>query len=163
MKKPSHDAAMHSSTKHHYMMFGVNMVLSLFVMYFVMFSMIDGWSDFRNNVNMLYMALTMVAPMGIIMLATMAGMYQSRPLNIALFTGLAVLFVAAFMGTRTQAMIGDDQFIASMIPHHSGAILMCREADLTDQELRNLCQQITQGQRQEIEQMEAIAARRKGS
>jgi hypothetical protein len=59
-------------------MFAVNMLLSLIVMYFVMFSMIDGWGDFRNNLNMFYMALTMVAPMGIIMLATMQGMYRSK-------------------------------------------------------------------------------------
>jgi len=63
-------ASRHGGT-HHYTMFAVNMLLSLVVMYFVMFSMIDGWGDFRNNLNMFYMALTMVAPMGIIMLATM--------------------------------------------------------------------------------------------
>jgi hypothetical protein len=145
--------------RNHYLMFAVNMILSLIVMYFVMFSMIDGWADFRNNLNTIYMALTMVAPMGIIMLATMGGMYRNKGLNVALYIGLVVVFVAAFWGTRTQAVIGDRQFIASMIPHHSGAILMCREASLTDQELIDLCGNISQGQRQEIEQMNAIRAR----
>lgn len=143
----------------HYIMFGVNMVLSLVVMYFVMFSMIDGWADFRNNLNMAYMALTMVAPMGIIMLATMGGMYRRTGLNVALYVGLAVLFVAALAATRKQALIDDQEFVASMIPHHSGAILMCREAKLADEELVNLCRQISEGQRKEIEQMNAIAAR----
>jgi uncharacterized protein (DUF305 family) len=46
-----------------------------------------------------------------------------------------------------------------MIPHHSGAILMCREAQLEDPELQTLCDEIQAGQRREIEQMEAIAAR----
>lgn len=46
-----------------------------------------------------------------------------------------------------------------MIPHHSGAILMCREASLKDQELMDLCNNISQGQRKEIEQMNAIQAR----
>ena len=162
MSKHGHDAAAHKEMKHHYVMFAVNMALSLIVMYVAMFSMIDGWNDFRNNTNTLYMALTMVAPMGIIMLATMAGMYAHRTLNIALYAILLVLFVAAFMGTRTQALIGDDQFIASMIPHHSGAILMCREAQLTDEELVRLCGQIERAQRDEIKQMEAIAARLRG-
>lgn len=144
---------------HHYLMLAVNMVLSLVVMYFVMFSMIDGWSDLHNNLNTFYMALTMVAPMGIIMLATMGGMYKNKGLNVALYLSLAALFVVAFAGTRTQALIDDDQFIASMIPHHSGAILMCREANLTDQELVNLCNQISVGQRKEIEQMESVQAR----
>ncbi|QGJ79305.1 DUF305 domain-containing protein [Sinorhizobium meliloti] len=124
---------------HHYLLFAVNMALSLIVMYFVMFSMIDGFPDFQNNINTLYMALTMVAPMGIIMLATMGGMYNHKGLNAALYIGLVLLFVLAFAGTRTQALVGDRQFIASMIPHHSGAILMCREASLTDQELMDLC------------------------
>lgn len=144
---------------HAYGMFAFNMVLSLAVMYLVMFSMIDGWSDFRNNINMLYMALTMVAPMGIIMLATMGGMYRNKSLNVALYAGLAILFVAAFAGTRTQAAVGDRQFIASMIPHHSGAILMCREANLDDAELVKLCDDISRGQREEIRQMDAIMKR----
>ena len=142
-----------------YTMFVLNMVLSLVAMYFVMFSMIDGWRDFRNNFNMLYMALTMVAPMGILMLATMGGMYGSKPLNVALYIGLAALLVAAFLATRQQMAIGDRQFIASMIPHHSGAILMCREARLSDPELVKLCENISRAQREEITQMEAIAAR----
>jgi uncharacterized protein (DUF305 family) len=156
-----HDKSMphHGMSKHPYFMFAVNMVLSLIVMYFVMFSMIDGWGDFRNNLNMIYMALTMVAPMGIIMLATMGGMYTNKGLNLALYAGLAVLIVAAFTGTRTQALIDNRQFIDSMIPHHSGAILMCREASLTDRELVNLCGQIAKAQREEIDQMEAIRAR----
>ena len=147
--------------KHHYTMFLVNMLLSLVVMYFVMFSMIDGPGDFRNNLNMFYMALTMVAPMGIIMLATMRGMYTRTALNMALYAGLALLFVAALAGTRQQTVIGDGQFIASMIPHHSGAILMCREATLKDAELVRLCEQISSGQRREIEQMNSIQARLK--
>jgi uncharacterized protein (DUF305 family) len=46
-----------------------------------------------------------------------------------------------------------------MIPHHSGAILMCREADITDSELRSLCEEISRAQREEIERMERIGAR----
>jgi uncharacterized protein (DUF305 family) len=157
MERQGH-ASQHGGT-HPYMMFAVNMLLSLIVMYFVMFSMIDGWGDFRNNLNMFYMALTMVAPMGIIMLATMRGMYRNKALNGALHVGLAVLFVAALAGTRQQSLIGDGQFIASMVPHHSGAILMCREAQLKDPELVKLCQQISSSQRSEIEQMNAIRKR----
>jgi|TARA_B100001105_G_C22331816_1_gene417257 uncharacterized protein (DUF305 family) len=47
-----------------------------------------------------------------------------------------------------------------MIPHHSGAILMCEQATLTDPEIKALCRGIVDGQRQEIAQMEAILARR---
>jgi uncharacterized protein (DUF305 family) len=151
------------STRRHYAMFAVNMALSLAVMYFVMFIMIDARSDFRNNINTLYMALAMVAPIGIVMLATMKGMYASRPLNLAIYAGLSVVFIAALAGTRTQSLVGDRQFIASMIPHHSGAILMCREANIRDPELVKLCEEIERTQRQEIEQMESIGTRLKNT
>lgn len=42
-----------------YFMFWVNMILRLAVVYVVMFTMIDGLRDFRNMLNMLYMAITM--------------------------------------------------------------------------------------------------------
>ena len=148
----------HSGTRA-YWLFALNLALSLIPMYLAMFTMIDGWHDFRNNVNMLYMALTMLAPMGMIMLATMGSMYGNKPLNVALYAGLAVLFVASLFATRAQSLVDDRQFIASMIPHHSGAILMCREARLSDPELVKLCGEIVNAQRAEIRQMEAIAAR----
>ena len=135
------------------------MILGLIVMYVVLFSMIDGWGDFRNNLNMLYMAITMWAPMGIFMLATMPGMFPRKRLNIALHVAFLALTVVSFGATRAQALIDDRQFIASMIPHHSGAILMCREADLRDADLVALCGEITKAQREEIEQMERIDAR----
>ncbi|WP_035098328.1 DUF305 domain-containing protein [Devosia sp. LC5] len=140
-------------------MFWINMVLGLVVMYFVMFSMIDGLGDFRNNMNMFYMALTMWAPMGIFMLATMPGMFPKRTMNVVLYVAFALITGLSFLGTRTQTFIDDRQFIDSMIPHHSGAILMCREADLEDPELVQLCGEIIEAQRREIEQMEAIGER----
>lgn len=140
-------------------MLGLNLLLSLIVMYLVMYTMIDGWQDYRNNINMLYMALTMWAPMGILMIATMAGMYPRARLNIALYAVFAVTTLGSFWATRSQAFVDDRQFIQSMVPHHSGAILMCREAKLQDPELVKLCQDISHGQRREIEQMNAIAAR----
>jgi uncharacterized protein (DUF305 family) len=143
----------------HYLALAVNLVLSTIVMYLVMFSMIDGFSEFFNNFNMLYMALTMVAPMAILMLMTMGSMYRNRKANLALYAGFVVLFVGAFAFTRAQILIGDRQFLRSMIPHHSGAILMCREAELTNPEIVSLCEGIVRSQRDEIEQMRRILAR----
>ena len=75
-----HDHRKHENRGHSrpYLMFWVNMILGLVVMYVVMFTMIDGTGDFRNNLNMFYMAVTMWAPMGIFMLATMPGMFPNR-------------------------------------------------------------------------------------
>ncbi len=142
-----------------YLMFWINMGLGLIVMYVVMFSMIYGWHDFRNNLNMFYMAVTMGAPMGIFMLATMSGMYPNKAVNASLYVFFIVLTIGSFAATRTQALVDDGQFIDSMIPHHSGAILMCREASLSDVELVALCEEIIGAQRSEIDQMEQIKER----
>jgi uncharacterized protein (DUF305 family) len=61
---------------------------------------------------------------------------------------------------RTQAAVGDDDFLRSMIPHHSGAILMCEKASLTDAEIIELCARIVRSQAEEIAQMQSILARR---
>jgi uncharacterized protein (DUF305 family) len=142
-----------------YARLALNLVLSAIIMYLVMFAMIDGLAEFYNNINMLYMALMMVAPMAILMLLTMGHMYKSKGLNLALYAGFTILFIACFAFTRAQSFVGDQQFLRSMIPHHSGAILMCREAPVTDAEIRSLCEDIIASQRSEIDQMKSILAR----
>jgi uncharacterized protein (DUF305 family) len=47
-----------------------------------------------------------------------------------------------------------------MIPHHSGAILMCANPRLEDPEIKSLCRNITEGQQREIDQMKAIMQRK---
>jgi len=42
-----------------------------------------------------------------------------------------------------------------MIPHHGGAILMCKEARIQDQEIKDLCKNIISSQQAEIVQMKA--------
>lgn len=46
-----------------------------------------------------------------------------------------------------------------MIPHHSSAILMGREASVTDPEIAKLCGEITCSQEAEIDEMRAILER----
>jgi len=146
----------------HYGLLLVNLVLSAIAMYLVMFAMIDGMAELYNNLNMLYMALMMVAPMGVLMLLLMPSMYPNRGLNLALGVALAVVFAASFWFIRAQTAIGDVQFLRSMIPHHSGAILMCREASVSDPEISSLCDRIIRSQREEIDQMKAILERSPG-
>ena len=142
-----------------YLMLGLNLLISGISMYFVMFTMIDGLLDFYNNLNTFYMVLMMVAPMAMIMVLTMGSMYRNRIANIVIVFGFAAVFALAFLFIRQQTTIGDIQFLRSMIPHHSSAILMCRQAQLSDPEIESLCQQIIQSQRGEIVQMKQILAR----
>ena len=143
-----------------YRMLALNLLISGAIMYFVMFTMIDALSAFFHNLNMFYMALMMVAPMAVLMVLMMPAMYPSRRANLAIVAGFAALFALALLFMRQQTAIGDVQFLRSMIPHHSGAILMCREAELRDAEIRALCREISRSQQAEIEQMERILARK---
>lgn len=143
----------------HYRMLGLNLALSVVIMYFAMFAMIDGVADFYNNLNTVYMALMMAAPMGTLMLLTMRSMYDNKRLNTALHLGFVVVFLLGFAGIRQQTAIGDEQFLRSMIPHHSGAILMCRQAPLSDPAIIELCARIERSQRGEIDQMNRILQR----
>ena len=149
----------HGSHGNAYSLFLINMLAGLAIMYAAMFTMIDSWTDYRNNLNMFYMALTMWAPMGLLMLVTMPSMFRNRTANLSLATLFVLLTLGSFMATRSQALIGDRQFIASMIPHHSGAILMCNKTELRDAELLALCRSIASDQRAEIDKMKSISDR----
>lgn len=93
------------------------------------------------------------------MILAMRHMFPSKAANNALIIGSIAVFLGSYALIRTQTTIGDRAFTRSMIPHHSGAILMCQEASLTDPELKALCGEIVEGQRREIEQMKAILSR----
>ena len=151
-----HRGMSQAMARKHYGLFALNMIGGTVIMYLVMFTMIWALGDFFNNLNMAYMALTMAAPMGMLMLLTMPVMYPNKKLNLAIQVGLAFIFILALVGVRQQALIGDRQFLRSMIPHHSGAVLMCREAKVTDPEIQSLCQGIIRSQTSEIDQMKTI-------
>ena len=150
----------HSTGRHPYQHLIVMAALSLVSMYFLMYAMVDRPSNVYGNLNQLFMAGLMTAPMLLIELVVMRGMYPDRRRN-ALISAISVaLGVAMFVLIRQQTAIADEQFLRSMIPHHSGAILMCERAKLRDQELRELCDAIISSQREEIELMSAMLDRR---
>jgi uncharacterized protein (DUF305 family) len=144
---------------HSYRNLAFELILDFVIMYLVMYTMIATLDHFYFNLNNLYMTLMMVAPMTVLMLVLMRSMYQNKRVNWAIGLGAVVVFAASFYGMRTQAAIGDKELIRGMIPHHSGAILMCEQASLTDPEVVALCSDIREAQAREISQMEAILAR----
>jgi uncharacterized protein (DUF305 family) len=150
----SHGNASHSESNH-YLHLGVMVLLSFAAMYFLMYAMVASVSSVYMSVNQVYMAALMTAPMVVIELLVMRSMYSNAELNRLLIAGSVIVGVAMFFAIRQQVAVGDSQFLRSMIPHHSGAILMCREAVLSDPELKVLCQAIISGQQREIEQMTA--------
>lgn len=143
-----------------YARLGIELAIDFVIMYFVMYTMIATLAHLRFNLNNVYMTLMMVAPMAIVMLRSMRSMFPSVRANRAIVATAVAAFALGFAGMRTQAAIGDEEFLRSMIPHHSGAILMCREASLTDAEIVALCGRIVESQQREIAQMEALLRRR---
>ena len=134
-------------------------VLSFIAMYALMYSMVNTFRDIYPNFNQLYMAGLMTAPMVLIEIVLMEVMYKNKKLNIIIAAVCVLVGLLFFLGIRQQTAISDKEFLRSMIPHHSGAILMCREADITDPDIKSLCQTIMEGQQQEIDQMRAILNR----
>jgi uncharacterized protein (DUF305 family) len=124
--------------------------------------MIWSGAQFVQNINFFYMAIMMATPMIFMMPLMMPSMYPDRRKNLVVYIGSALLFILAFAAIRDQTLVGDKEFVRSMIPHHSGAILMCNRAALEDAEVRDLCFKpngIVESQQREIEQMERLKAR----
>ena len=95
---------------HHYRMLAVNLGLSLVIMYLGMFAMIWSFGEFIQNVNFLYMALVMWAPMAIVMMLTMKAMYEDKRLNFVLYGAFTLTLVLSFAAIRAQSLVGDKQY-----------------------------------------------------
>jgi uncharacterized protein (DUF305 family) len=137
----------------------IEMAIDFVIMYLVMYTMIASLDHFYLNNNNVYMTLMMVAPMTIVMIVGMRSMFPSRRLNLIIAACAVLVFLASFIAMRTQAVVGNEQFLRAMIPHHSGAILMCEQSSITDPEITKLCADIVRSQRAEIAQMQAILER----
>jgi len=140
---------------HYGRLFGM-LMLSFISMYVLMYAMVDSFANVYPSYNQFYMVGLMTAPMLIIELALMGSMYPSKKMN-ALLMLVGVIALALFwMAIRQQTAINDRQFLKSMIPHHAGAVLMCKEATIRDAQIQELCRTITTGQQAEIDQMKTI-------
>jgi hypothetical protein len=130
--------------------------ISYVVMLVSMFSRVNVLSNVFLSLNQVYMAGLMVAPMLLIMLTVMSSMFKNKRLNAVLFVAGVVLTGLFWLLVRTQAGVGNRQFLRSMIPHHAGAILVCKEASLTDPRIEQLCREIIASQEREIRQMKTL-------
>lgn len=144
---------------HPYRALLVSVVLSFAAMYAIMFSMVDRASHVYLNLSNVYMTGLMAASMVPIMLLTMSGMFKNRKLNVAVWAGSLLALGMFWTLLRTEAGVGDRQFLRAMISHHSAAIQMCNESSLTDPQVRELCNGIVSSQEREIAEMKALLER----
>lgn len=142
-----------------YATLAVAITVHFFIMWSLTYVGVAALDHVFLNLNRFYMAVVMVAPMVVVMLAFMSHMFGNKRLNIALYAISVLLFIGAFTAIRAQAFVGDVQLSRSMIPHHSVAIKTCENASLNDPETVQLCDQIVEAQREEIAQMKDILER----
>jgi hypothetical protein len=133
----------------------IMVILSFIAMYILMYSMVDRLPNVIPNINQIYMAGLMTMPMVLIELLVMKSMYKIKSLNIILLSVTTIASFLFFLGIRHQTFVKDKQFLKSMIPHHAAAILMVKEATLTDPEVQQLGQEIIASQQKEIDFMKA--------
>lgn len=143
------DAGKHSKNRPYGRLLAMT-VLSFVAMFVLMYAMVDKFSNVYGNLNQVYMAALMAAPMVIIELILMRGMYPDAKLNAVIIAATLVVMTLCWVFIRQQSAISDRQFLRSMIPHHAGAVLMCEQNRLKDPELKALCQEILTSQRAEI-------------
>jgi len=122
-------------------------------MYILMYAMVDTLGNVFNNINQVYMAALMASPMVLIELVEK---YSNKNLNRIILAASVVAGLGFFLAIRQQVAVTDSQFLRSMIPHHSGAVLMCAKAPIQSPEIKNLCRTIISGQDAEIKQMRAL-------
>lgn len=142
-----------------YRNFALVMVINAVLMFLIPYVLIDRLDHLYFNLNRLYMTLMMVAPMGIVMLLVMGSMFHDKKLNYILLASFSALFLVCLVLVRTQTPVGDSQMMQSMIPNHSAGILMCKESDLTDPQVKEMCAQIVQTEQEQITQMKALLTR----
>ena len=130
--------------------------ISYVVMFAIMYSRVNAFDNVFLSLNQVYMAGLMVSAMLLIMLLAMGSMYKNKKLNIGLLgagTALVIIFLTL---VRTQAGVGNQQFLHSMIPHHAAAILVCQQSSITNPRIEELCTEIVQTQKEEIRIMKAL-------
>ncbi len=142
-----------------YMKFGLMMAVSFVVMYIVMFLNIDVFKDAMLSPTRTYMTFLMIAPMVVIMMGFMWGMYKNRVWNYAIMGAAVLTFLLCYAGLRQQTFVSDVQWMKAMIPHHSSAIMVSQKAHLKDPEAIKLAEEIIEAQEKEIAEMRRMIYR----
>ncbi len=139
-----------------YMKFAAMLAISFVIMYSVMFLNVAEFDHVYLSVTRVYMTILMVAPMAIVMLLMMGGMYKNKKLNVGILAGSVLVFVVTLVFLREQTFIGDRQYMKAMIPHHSSAILTSENAAISNAETQKLAAEIIEAQEKEIKLMKQL-------
>lgn len=142
-----------------YLKFALMMATSFVIMYAVMFLSVASSDHVMLSTMRTYMTLLMIAPMAVVMLLYMWGMYKNKKFNVFILVVSVIGFGVVFSMMRNQTGISDVQYMKAMIPHHSSAILTSKNANLKDPETKKLAEDIIELQKEEIALMKAYLKR----
>ena len=142
----------------HYTRFAAMIATSTVVMYGLMYLNTYELDHVFYSQTRLWMALLMGAVMAVIMLGFMWSMYKNRAANLAIIGGAVLVFAGSLFLVRSQALVGDVDYMWAMIPHHSIAVLTSTQANIRDARVRELADEIIAAQVREIDEMKALIA-----
>ncbi|MEQ8599662.1 MAG: DUF305 domain-containing protein [Devosia sp.] len=141
-----------------YLRFAAMIATSTVVMYGLMYLNTYQFDHVFYSQTRLWMALLMGAVMAVIMLGFMWTMYKKRATNFAIIAGAIAVFAGSLFLVRSQALVGDVDYMRAMIPHHSIAVLTSTNANIRDARVRELADEIIAAQVREIDEMKELIA-----
>lgn len=139
-----------------YLKFGLMILTSTFLMYWLMYLNTYELSHVFFSQTRLFMTLIMGSTMAVVMLLFMWKMYEDKKKNYMILGGSALLFALALFLVRSQTTVDDVSWMRAMIPHHSIAILTSERANISDERVQELANDIIEAQKREIKEMEAL-------
>ena len=119
-----------------YLRFAAMIATSTVVMYGLMYLNTYQFNHVFYSQTRLWMALLMGAVMAVIMLGFMWSMYKRQAVNLAIIAGAIAVFAGSLFLVRSQALVGDVDYMRAMIPHHSIAVLTSTNANIRDPRVR---------------------------
>lgn len=153
------DQADHQGNRHHSGSWGTFFAMiatATAVMFVLMHQLVYEGDHLTFSMNRLVSSLVSGASMVAIMLAFMWKMYGDATKKWMVMAGAAIAFVGLLVINRQQVLIDDEQFMQSMIPHHSIAINNARKGDISDPRVRKLADAIIEAQVKEIAEMKLL-------
>ncbi len=132
--------------------------VSTVIMFPLMYQLVYVPEHATFSLTRLVSSVVMGCVMSVVMLAFMWRMYAGRAAKLVVLVGSIVVGVGVLAINRQQSLIGDVDFMKSMIPHHSIAINNARKADIRDPRVRKLADGIIRAQVKEIAEMKLLVA-----
>ncbi len=145
--------------KSNYIKFAAMLATSFVIMYSVMFFNVDVLDHIMLSQTRTYMSILMIAPMAIVMLLYMWGMYENKKLNYLILAAALLVGAGTYHLLRQQTFVDDVAWMRAMIPHHSSAIMVSQKAHLKDPEAQRLAKDIIEAQEREIAEMKKMIDR----